>query len=503
MPDNPLNVLVITSDQQRWDTLGLYNPRISTPNLDSLAARGITCDRAYTPNPTCTPARVSLLTGHWPSRHGCYTIGTSLPADYPTIPGHLAANGYWTGICGKAHFQRCTNDPDDAPSSFESAPHIYDLDFFDTWSGPYYGFEHARLSIAHGDQRATASMHYGAWLRQRGVDAERYYGKNPYEAFGPWDLPEEHHYSTWTADETIAALDAAQASDKPFFLWSSFQDPHNPCMVPEPWASMYDPADMPAYGLREGEFDDKPPFYAGAQQGGPLGHPQLDEHKNWYCFKGLEQMDEQATRRLCAYYYGMVSLMDHHIGRIFKALEDRGLWENTIVVFTTDHGDYLGNHGLWWKGLPTYEDMQRLPFVVRHPRCKTPGAHSQAFQSLVDIGRTACAAAGIEPPAGLQGVDQTPAWTDAGAAARDWTMVEYRPTESPFMQKTFLHGRWKLVVYHELAYGELYDMEADPDQYHNLWDKPELADVRLDLLRRCIAAEMDKDGVLRPREAWA
>lgn len=300
-----------------------------------------------------------------------------------------------------------------------------------------------------------------------------------------------------------SALDAAEASGKPFFLWSSFQDPHNPCMVPEPWASMYDPADMPAYGPREGEFDDKPPFYAGAQQAGPLGHPQLDEHKNWYCFKGLEQMDAQATRQLCAYYYGMVSLMDHHIGRIFKAMDERGLWESTIVVFTTDHGDYLGNHGLWWKGLPTYEDMQRLPFVVRHPRCKTPGARSQAFQSLVDIGATACAGARVAPPAGLQGVDQTAAWTDAAQSARDWAMVEYRPTESPFMQKTFLHGRWKLVVYHDLAYGELYDLEADPDQYENLWDKSELAQARLELLRRCIAAEMEKDGHLRPREAWA
>jgi uncharacterized sulfatase len=516
MTDRPMNILLITSDQQRWDTLGIYNPHIRTPNLDALARAGIAYDRAYTPNPTCTPARVSILTGEFPSRHGCYTIGTSLPEEYPTIPQQLHEAGYFTGLIGKAHFQRCSNAPTDAPGTMESPPKIFDLDFFADWTGPYYGFEYAKLAIAHGTQRETASMHYGQWLRDQGVDPECYFGGRSYDDFGTWDLPEEYHYTTWTAEETITALDQAGRQNKPFFLWSSFQDPHNPCFVPEPWASMYDPDEMPKYSLREGEFADKPPFYQGSQQGGPLGHPELDGEKNWYCFRGLPQMDEEKTRKLTAIYYGMVSMMDHHIGRIIEALKQRGLWDHTIVIFTTDHGDYLGNHGLWWKGLPTYEDAQRLPFLVRHPNVKTPGAHSSAFQNLVDIGPSILAAGGVAPRAGLQGADQTPAWIDAAAQVRDWTMVEYRPTESAFMQKTFLHdipgtateGKegthcFKIVLYHDLNYGELYDLSVDPEQYRNLWDDPAYQEVRVGLMRKFISAEMEKDGVLRPRPAWA
>ncbi len=508
MAQRPLNVLVITSDQQRWDALGVYNDRIRTPNLDTLARRGVVCDHAYTPNPVCTPARVSLLTGEYPSRHGCYTIGTSLPEDYPTVPARLAEAGYFTALCGKAHFQRCTNEPDDAPGTFESPPHIYDQDFFDRWSGPYYGFQHARLAIAHGSMRSAASMHYGAWLRARGVDIDRHFGRHEYAHFGPWDLPPEHHYSTWTANETIAAIDLARDADKPFFLWSSFQDPHNPCVVPEPWASMYDPDNMPDYRLREGELDDKPPFYRGCQQWGRpgwqgLGDPELDGEKNWYCFRGLPEMDDRRTRELTAIYYGMVSFMDEQIGRIFAALDERGLWDRTVVVFTADHGDYLGNHGLWWKGLPAYQDAQRVPFLAWHPQCRTPGGRSKGFHSLVDIGPTALACAGVPLPAGMQGVDQTRAWCDAEHVERDWAMVEYRPTEGPFMQKTLVHDRWKLVVYHGRDYGELYDLQADPDQYRNLWDDPDHREVRWGLLRKLIFAEMDKDGSLRPRDAWA
>jgi uncharacterized sulfatase len=267
---------------------------------------------------------------------------------------------------------------------------------------------------------------------------------------------------------------------------------------------MYDPDDMPDFRLREGEFDDKPPFYRGAYDAERrLGHPELDEGKSWYCVRGIEEMGERETRELAACYFGMVSLMDHHIGRILDHLTASRLLDDTLIVFTTDHGDYLGNHGLWWKGLPAYDDAQRIPMIVRHPRCATPGQRSAALQSLVDVGPTAMSALGVDVPDGVQGMDQSDPWQNAGASARDWAMCEFRPTEGPFMQKTFVWDRWKLVVYHERAYGELYDLETDPDQYRNLWDDPGMRDVRLDLLQRLIAAEMEKDGVLRPRVAWA
>jgi uncharacterized sulfatase len=500
----PLNVLLITSDQHRWDCLGRYNQRIQTPALDRLAADGILFDRAYTCNPVCTPARISMITGEYPSRHGCYTIGTSLPTDYPTAPRHMTDAGCFTGVVGKAHYQPCSDQPVGFKGSFEAPDHIFDFDFFRNWAGPYYGFQHARLAISHSNERNAGSMHYGLWLREQGLNLSEYFGTGQYTDYGTWNLPEEFHNSRWTADETIAMLDRARADGRPFFILSSFQDPHNPCVVPEPWSSMYRPDDMPDYAYRPGEFDDKPPFYRHAYEAkGTLGDPELDGAKNWYCFRGIDAMGARATKELAACYYGMVSLMDRHIGRILDHLDKSGLSDSTIVIFTSDHGDYLGNHGLWWKGLPVYEDMQRIPFIVRHPQCRTRGARSTAFQSTVDISPSVLAALQTPTPAGMQGVCQLEAWQDAEASARTWAMCEFRPTEGPFMQKTFMYDRWKLVLYHNRAYGELYDLQADPDLYRNLWDSADHRDVRCHLIREFISAEMEKDGVLRTRHSWS
>lgn len=498
----PMNVLLITSDQHRWDALGTVNPVLKTPNLDRLAWEGVQFDRAYTCNPVCTPARCSILTGQYPSRHGCYTIGTSLPEDYPTIPQLLSQAGCFTSLIGKAHFRACCNEPAGSHPSIEAPPQNRDWEYFRRWSGPYFGFEHVQLAIDHSNQPSADSMHYGLWLREQGVDPERHFGRGKYTDYGVWDLPEELHNSRWTADQTIAAVD--RAGDRPFFIWSSFQDPHNPCVVPEPWASMYRPEEMPEYRYREGEFADKPPFYQKLYEAaGSLGDPELDAYKPWYCFRRLREMDDRRTRELTAIYYGMVSLMDHHIGRIVQHLERIGQLDRTVIVFTTDHGDYLGNHGLWWKGLPAYDDAQRLPWIVRHPGCRTPGRRSNAFQSLVDIGPSALDALGVAAVPGLQGVSQIPAWVDAAASARDWAICEYRPTEGPFMQKTFVQDRWKLVVYSRREYGELYDMQSDPDQYRNLWADPQYAGVRGELLQQLATAGMESDGTLRPRVAWA
>ncbi|MBT3287264.1 MAG: sulfatase-like hydrolase/transferase [Victivallales bacterium] len=494
------NILLITSDQQRWDCMGIHNPHVRTPNLDRLAATGIAYDRAYTPNPTCTPARCSVLTGHYPSRHGCYCIGTNLPADYPTVPARLQEHGYYTALLGKAHFTSCLD-----PESFESAPHIHNEEFFRSWNGPFYGFEHAELVIGHSVEKHACGMHYGIWLKDQGVDMDRHFGNWEYADYGVWDLPEEFHNSKWTADITIGAIDRAQEQDRPFLLWASFQDPHNPCFVPQPWASMYDDMELPELGYAEGEMDGKPPIYQHKIDTNAFGGPDQFGRQNWHPTNTSQSinMTPERTRELTKLYYGMVSLMDHHIGRILDALDERGLADNTIVIFTSDHGDYLGNHGLWWKGLPAYDDVLRVPMIVRHPDCETPGVRSDAMQSLVDLGTTFLSLAGLVPEALQQGVVQTPSWSRADAVCRDWALAESRPTDSDFMEKVFYSEDYKLVVYHEIEYGELYDMASDPEQRINLYDLPEHADLRTRLLRRFIAAEMEKEGVRRPRTSVA
>ncbi|OQB15218.1 MAG: Arylsulfatase [Firmicutes bacterium ADurb.Bin193] len=497
------NILLITSDQQRWDTVGYMNDKIKTPNLDKLLKKGIAFERAYTCNPVCTPTRVSILTGHYPSKHGCYTIGTGLEDDYPTtIPKILGENGYFTSLIGKAHFKPCLTE-----GGFESLPSILDRDFYRNWSGPYFGFEYCQLVIGHSCEILASGMHYGLWLEEQGLDVSKYFGNNKYTDFGTWDLPQEYSNSKWTADLTIKAVEMAQEKDKPFFIWSSFEDPHNPCFVPEPWASMYNKEDMPVYGLREGELEGKPPFYSTIVEKKPDTGYACDDldfgEKDWHCISPLPFMDDEKKRDIMTKYYGMVSQMDHHIGRIVDYLEEKGLMEDTIIVFTTDHGDYMGNHGLWWKGLPAYEDVQKIPFLVVHPDCKTPNQRSTALQSIVDLGATFLSFAGVKPPVGLQGVNQENAWIDAKNSQRDWAMVEFRPSQSSFMQKTFITERYKLVVYHNREYGELYDLHDDPDQLRNLWDNPQYADVKFLLFRRFISAEMEKDGELCERTSPA
>lgn len=495
--DRPLNVLLITSDQQRWDTLGRLNPAIRTPNLDRLAERGILFERGYTVNPVCTPSRCSLLTGQYPSRHGCFHVGTSLPADYgPTVAEAFADAGYATSLIGKAHFQACKD-----PVSPESAPHVHDLDHFDGWHGPYFGFEHAELVIGHTSEPHAGGMHYGAWLRQQGVERSEFFDIHDYDHYGAWSLPEALHGSTWVADRSIAAVDRARDEDRPFFLWASFQDPHNPYVTPEPWASMYDAQNMPA-AVPMPDVDDRPAFYRSLAAGEFYGDdPDLQE-RAWGDVKIRPELSAAEVGAVRAVYYGMVSLMDRHIGRLLDHLEADGRLDNTLVVFTSDHGDYLGDHGLFGKGLPAYEAMQRVPFVVAHPDCRRRGARSGALQSLVDIERSCLEAAGLAATPQSQGVSQVGSWIDPGHAARDHALFEFRPAQGPFVQRTCITETHKLVTYDRRDEGELYDLQADPQQTHNLFGAPGQSEEQA-CLQEFVEAARPAEDVVRERRAVA
>jgi uncharacterized sulfatase len=474
-----MNFLLITSDQQRWDAIGSVNSAIRTPNLDALAREGIRFEQAYTVNPVCTPSRCSMLTGQYPSRHGCWHVGTSLPADYtPSVAGEFSRAGYFTALLGKSHFRPCRD-----PQSFEAPPHIHDLDFFRRWSGPYHGFEYAQLVIGHTCEPHACGMHYGAWLADQGVNLKDYFDTHSYTDFGQWELPAEFHGSKWVADMTIDAMDRAAQQRKPFFLWSSFQDPHNPYIVPAPWDTLHPLDNLPAPAPMRLKPNDKPDFYKALSDGIDYDKalPALSNRGWGDC--GIQPcLSVSDIRKLYQAYYGMVALMDHHIGRIIAALRDRGQLENTVIVFTTDHGDYLGHHGLWGKGLPIYDDIQRLPFIVRHPDCLARGQASRAIQSLVDIPVTLLSLAGLPVPETMQGVSQARAWADASKHARDAAIVEFRPSQGEYMQWTIVDAQHKLAVYETQTYGELYDVICDPDFERNLFDAPEARDIRARLL---------------------
>ena len=247
------NILLITSDQQHFDTLGVTNPHIHTPSLDRLCHEGTRFDRAYCNNPVCSPSRSSIITGMYPSLHGCWTIGVKLPEDVPTVGQTFQDSGYDSTLIGKAHFQPLNSQP--GSESLESHPKLRDLDFWRGFHGPWYGFNHIEIARNHADEHLVG-QHYAIWMEEKGLkNWKDYFATWPPPPPKPgnyweqgrqfaWDLPPEFHYTTWTAERSIARIEQNARDKKPCFLWSRFADPHPPYLVPEPWASMYNPADM-------------------------------------------------------------------------------------------------------------------------------------------------------------------------------------------------------------------------------------------------------------------
>lgn len=495
----PPNILLLLADQMRADCLGVVNPAIRTPHLDRLAREGLLGERVYAPTPVCLPCRASLVTGQYPSTHGATHNMARLPQDWPTLVApRLARRGYDTHLIGKSHFSSCHD-----PSSPESAPHIHNRGHFRNWHGPWYGFQHADLSIGHSTEKHACGMHYGVWLEDRGVDTSRFFGHTSYVQYGPWDLPAEHHSSAWIAETAIAGIDRARDHGQPFFLWANFQDPHNPCMVPEPWASMYDPEAIPRFGFKPGEpecFAEKPAFYGEviAQPGDYAARPSDPDLPGAGNIAHLDWTPRQ-TQENAACYYGMVSLMDHHIGRILAHLDASGLAEDTLVVFSSDHGDLLGDHGFWWKSLVSYEEGIRVPFLARWPARIPAGTRTRAFCNLVDLPATFCAAAGLGEFPDFEGVDQLPAWTSPGTAVRQDCVVEERPTDHAFVQRILLTDDWKLVFYAGRPWGELYDLRDDPHHVRNLWDAPAQQVVKQAMIARLLAHEVTKR---QPHPGW-
>lgn len=468
------NILLLLADQLRADCIGPVNPHIRTPHLDAFARAGLRLNRCYAPTPVCLPCRASLVTGQYASTHRAAHNTCELDPAYPTLLSTTLRNaGYFTAIVGKSHLGNCHD-----PLSPEAAPHIHNTEYFRRWFGPHYGFEHAEISIGHTTEKHACGMHYGAWLKDRGVDPARYFGHTAYEQYGPWDLPLEHHSGQWIAERSVDLMRQAAERDQPFFVWANFQDPHNPCMVPEPYASMYNPADLPVYGFKPGEpecFASKPAFYQQIlQQPGPYAaHPDYPPLKGHVAGNvcTLPWTAEQIAANAAA-YYGMVSLLDHQVGQILSGLDRLGLAENTLVVFSSDHGELLGDHGFWWKSLVSYEESIRVPLLARWPGTIPRAARSEAFTSLVDLFPTFCAAANVPAPLEVEGVSQLDVWTGEQTSARRAVVVEEQPNNGRFVQRILLQGQWKLAWYAGDPLGELYDMQADPHQIHNLWSDP-------------------------------
>ncbi len=487
------NILLITSDQQHWMFMGYNDPKCKTPNLDRLARMGVIFDRAYTVNPVSTPTRASIITGMYPSQHGAYALGTTLSEDKPVVGDDLVRGGYRTALIGKAHFQPLAGTAE-FPSA-EAYPLLQDLDFWRTFSGPFFGFEHVELTRNHGDE-SHVGQHYGVWMESKVGDQWKEWFCKPTGTSerqnGAWNIPEQYHMNVWIAERTNAMIEQYAKKKEKFFLWASFFDPHPPYLVPEPWASMYKPEDMVLPDNVTQDLQDMPLQYRVTKQDKPDRSTWHSEQEPWPVHGiGAHKINPQQIKRNMALYYGMISFMDHHIGAILDKLEKEKLLDKTLIVFTTDHGHLLGHHGLTAKGAFDYEDAIKIPFIAAYKGHMPAGKRDHSLQSIVDLAPTFLSFAGLPIPwQRMSGVDQKPVWEGKAASARSYVIVENRFQPTKFYVRTYIEERYKITYDMNSDEGELFDLQEDPGEMHNLWDKPEYKDLKAKMLLRALQGDM-------------
>jgi arylsulfatase A-like enzyme len=327
---------------------------------------------------------------------------------------------------------------------------------------------------------------------------------NSKKQHGAWNMPEQYHMNVWIAERTNALIDAYWAKNEKFFIWASFFDPHPPYLLPEPWASMYKPEDMRVPETAYQDLGDMPLHYRITKIQDKVDKAQWQDAAEPFQVHGLgpHRINEKSIKANLAYYYGMISFMDHYIGKILDKLEQSGLLDNTLVIFTTDYGHLLGQHGLTAKGVFDYEDAVRIPFCAAYKGHIPAGRRTGSLLSLIDLAPTLLSYAGL--PAGdcMNGVDQKEVWNGKADKARDHVIVENRFQPTKFYVRTYIGERYKIAYDMNSDEGELFDLESDPGEMRNLWDDPAYKELKTLLLLRALQADMRAEPGM-PRIAGA
>lgn len=447
------NVLWVCTDQQRFDTLAITgNPHLRTPHLDQLACGGVTFTHAFCQSPICTPSRASFLTGMYPSSvHGCMNGNVQWSGAAPLISQLLANRGYHTGLVGKLHLSGAANRIEPRPAD-----------------DGYAWFE-----WSHHPQDDWPQGHaYADWLRASGLDPR-------IVAQTPEELPPQFHQTTWCVDRAIEFITRAE---RPWFLSVNLYDPHPPFDPPRSYRERYDAARLPPPAFRESDLAAQARLAA------------VDFQTK------AARPETFAANELKAAYYAMIEQIDDHIGRLLAALDRTSQRSNTLVIFMSDHGEMLGDHGLRWKGCRFYEGLVRVPLIMSWPGRFRTDLRCPALVELIDLAPTLLELAGTAVPERMQGRSLVPLLTGAGATAgphRDQVRCEYyhalnpaRLPASPGRVRAHGYGtmlrteRYKLCVYHGIDHGELFDLQDDPNEHLNRWDDPAYREIRFDLLKR-------------------
>ncbi len=367
-PSRP-NILIIHTDEHRIECLGAYgNPDVKTPHIDRLASDGVRYDNSFCPFPVCTPSRYSLVCGQYVHDHRGWNNRSTLAADIPTFPRTLRAGGYRTKAVGKMHYT-----PTYLDVGFDEMA-LAEQDGPGRWDDDYHRYLMRRDLVDRNDLEDQLVREY-----------------RPHAPKEYWDtcgalvsnLPEEHHSTTWVAERAMETLDSWTA-DEAQLLMVGFIKPHHPFDPPAPWDRMYDPDQLTLLdGWTEKSLDRDLKFNRG--------------------YFPNDKLTEPVLRRVMAYYYATISQIDHHVGRMIHRLKDKGLYDNTLIVYTADHGDFMGFHHMLLKGNYMYDPVVKVPLIVKWPHSKHAGTVSRRMVNNIDLAPTLCRAARCRPAAQMVG----------------------------------------------------------------------------------------------------
>ncbi len=531
MSEKRPNFLFIITDQQRADHVGCYgNEILQTPNIDSLASRGLTFDKYYVASPTCMPNRASLATGRMPSATGVTTNGFPLPLDSVTLMDVLSAGGYQTALMGKSHLQYFT-DNKVRPETFgiKSEKHLppselsqatrkridgpeYNNELRSTWDAdpyrgvnlPYYGFQEAKIALFHADR---VGGDYSAWLSENHPDPmslrgpENALDNSKISAPQAWRtrMPEELYPTSWITGLTLDCLDRYSKNDQPFFIQCGFTDPHHPFTPPGKYWDMYDPSDIPVPPSLLAKHNNAPPFVNDLHNSLANGTAKRS-YVHPYAVTGDE------ARESIALTYGMISMVDDGVGKILQKLDDLGLRDNTIVIYTSDHGDVMGDHGIMLKHGLHSEGVIRVPFIWSDTKAAT-NQRSDVLASAIDFAPSILNRAGLAPYSGIQGEDIISKAYENKKVDRSGIIIEADElpenvdTEEFFRVRTYVDERWRLTLWVDQDFGELYDRNNDPLELNNLWNDKSFGEDKANLIEAMLKQQY-KYSDLMPRPVY-
>lgn len=441
------NVLLITADHMRQDALGCYgNDFVKTPHLDALASRGVRFRNAFTPSPACVPARAAITTGNYPhNATGVKTMGGRIGDEQPKIAEHFNQAGYDTYAIGKLHY---------IPYAGPGEPRVL------------HGFKHAELTeegrvLAKYDPQGerTGLEDYHDYLHEVGWGGyERAHGVGNNDIHpAPSPVPAEHFVDAWVSARSIHALErhVQESPERPFFMWTSFTKPHSPYDPPRPYDTLYDPRELPK----------------------PVGSPELLQEKSpWLADRiknyGWDYFSPEAVALARAYYFGLVTFQDEMVGRLLHRLEELGLLEETVILYTSDHGDLLGDFGSFFKG-NHLDGSARIPFIVSAHGELPAGVEEKTPAGLHDILPTVSALAGVPFATPVDGINLAPV-CNGERCEREFVVGE--TGQSPSQVTMLCTGAWKYIYTEAQGFEELYDLENDPHELENLalkreWDE--------------------------------